>query len=154
MKAEKKILRIAILLLAVVFVAGCAPGKYVPKANEELYGTWTNEKGVEVEKKISNSPADFKMYLTVSDTDPSVGGTAEILSKSKDSDGNIWYKTFGTFTSGSGSGTKYQCLWKISGSGTVMECVLQTVVDFDPKNYPSSIDKSADYYRIFFRAPK
>ena len=42
MKAKKMLLIVSAVLLALTQVGGWAQGKYVPKADEELFGTWTN----------------------------------------------------------------------------------------------------------------
>ena len=44
MKGGKIILFVLLCTLTHILLVGCVPSKYVPKPNEELYGTWINEK--------------------------------------------------------------------------------------------------------------
>ena len=49
MKLKGLVFAALVGVLALLFV-GCAPGKYVPKENEELYGKWTNDTQPEFQK--------------------------------------------------------------------------------------------------------
>ena len=146
----------SLLLVYLLPLAGYAQDKYVPKANEELYGTWTNEESlgnVYFPQKVVNFPNKYESYSKMSDADPVEVSTLGIGSKWTDTEGNIWYKTFGTVTAGAGEGCHWQELDKLSKSGTVWERVYTVIygVDFDPKYYPTKIDPARQYYGIFYR---
>ncbi len=138
--------------LTMALLAGCGPGKYVAKANEEIYGTWTNDKATP--QKIVSTSAGWKQYSYISDTVPLLEGTGGIESKWTDSDGNIWYKTSSAITSETMKGDKSQELDKLSKSGTVWESVWIWVREFGPGNYPPKIDPKDANYRIYYRAGK
>ena len=123
--------------VALVLLAGCGPGKYVPKANEEIYGTWINE-GIRYQKLVLSAGAD-KEYFNVADAEPDMQATEQISTKWIDGDGNIWYKTFELFTSGHLKGTKMQYLWKIS-NGSQMELTGVSVKEFNEKNFPLALN--------------
>jgi hypothetical protein len=111
----------AILLL--VLAAGCSAPKYVPKPNEELYGTWINAQTSL--PKVVNDAQGFRDYSHTTDADPIFSGSASITSRWTDSDGNVWYKVVGTYTGGTAIGDSkgriYTALYKLSKSATVME---------------------------------
>ena len=96
--------------------------------------------------KMVKSSDGFKDYFPLDESTPFRGGTEEIFKKWTDTDGNIFYQTLNTFTSGP-IGVKTQCLCKVSQSGTVLEMVWrQTGTEIDPNKFPAKIDpKSADY---------
>ncbi len=139
--------------IALLTVA-CAPKAYVPKANEEFYGTWINEKTINdghIQKKISNADGNLD-FFNVSDTKALFEDRQEIDSKWTDSEGNIWYKIHGTVSAGLYVGTKWQELDKLSKSATIWEYVYAIVPQFDPKLYPTRIDPSGPNYRVFYRS--
>jgi hypothetical protein len=141
----------AVILLAMIHTAGWTQGKYIPKATEEMYGTWINKHGAPT-KSVSFA-GGFKNYVVVAGADRIFNeGTEEIESKWKDAEGNLWYKSYGTITSGTWAGMKFQTLLRISKSGTVREWVNSLVIDFDPKSYPPKIDSEDPDYKIFTRA--
>lgn len=41
--SARPLLGAMVILLSLILLEGCGQGKYRPKLNEELYGTWTNE---------------------------------------------------------------------------------------------------------------
>jgi hypothetical protein len=128
-----------------------AQGKYVPKTNEECYGTWTNEKGSL--QKVVIFAGGWMNYTLISDTTPTYNeGTEQIETKWIDSESNIWYKFFGTITEGMGEGQKFQTLARISKSGTVYERVTAIVDEFNPKNYPTEVGPSGPNYVFFTRS--
>src|SRR5271157_2839974 len=140
-----------LVLLALILLGGCATGNYVPKANEELYQTWTNE-SMDAQKTV-NSPGVFKDYAKITDTNTIQEGKEDIFSKWTDSDGNVWYKTYGVITTGQFAGVHFQTLSKISKSGTVREFVVVVpVYHFDPLNYPPAPDPRDPSYHIYYRA--
>jgi hypothetical protein len=141
-----------------------AQDKYVPKANEELYGTWTNENASTMQpQKSINFPGGYKAYEKITDTSPFEEGTEQIAEKWTDSEGNVWYKIINVITLGivpSGpykgydyKGWKIQCLQKVSNSGTVREWTWVQVPAFDPSLYPTKIDPTdSQHYAIVYRA--
>ncbi len=140
-------------MLCLTLLGGCATGKYVPKANEELYGTWTN-KDMSPQKRVI-SPGEFKNYGLVSDPNPELEGTLQIDSKWTDSDGNIWYRTFGTLKSGAWKGHNFQGLAKLSQSGTVLETEDYAFIgDFNRDYYPAKINPQGMLYGLYYRAKR
>ena len=141
-----------VVVLGVILLGGCGQGKYMPKPNEELYGTGTNERMPQQKSVITAS--GYKIYTYISDSDTYVEGTMQIVSKSTDSEGNIWYKTFEINTSGLHGlkGQKRQTLYKLSKSGTVLEYQPTFVGEFDPKRFLSKLDPKDDLYRLYYRA--
>lgn len=89
-------------LMALTFLVGCGSGKYTPKSNEELYGTWINEQSpvaFNIHKMVFSANT-AKEYERVSDSNASIVDKLEITSKWMDSEGNIWYKGLATITGG------------------------------------------------------
>ena len=135
-------------VLTLILLGGCAPRKYIPRLNEELYGTWTNEKGYP--QRVVLFAGGFKQYSRMTDTVPTYSaGTEEIESKWQDAEGNIWYRLYVTDLPG---GEKFQTLAKISKSGTVYERVYNEVAEFSPKSFPAKIDPKSGTYGIWFRS--
>lgn len=148
----KKVIRLscAILIFSMLILTqGCGPGKYVPRPDEELYGTWANE-NVSPQKAI-NAPGGYKQYRYLSDPAPIEEGTEQIAARWTDAVGNIFYKTFGTVTAGASKGYKWQSLQKIGKSGSVLEAVDAVVREFEPGGYPVAIDPKDTSYRLYFR---
>jgi hypothetical protein len=163
MKTRMVFLGTLVILLSIIPFGAYAQEKYVPKENEELYGTWTNQSANSAQpQKTVNFDGGYKDYEKISDTiNPYEEGTEQIVEKWTDSEGNIWYKTLTTVTFGitpSGpykgydyKGWKFQSLEKLSKSGSVREVMSVRVSDFSPKLYPRKIDPDGDYMR-FYRA--
>ena len=108
--------------LTLVVLAGCGPGKYVAKPNEEIYGTWANEKARP--QKVVVDQTGSKWYEHSSDPDPYyVFGAAEVESKWKDAEGNIWYKRFSEMTVGIVKGWKFTELDTQQGSDGLGICL-------------------------------
>jgi hypothetical protein len=130
--------------VALVLLAGCGPGKYVSKANEEIYGTWINE-GIRYQKIVVFA-GGVKEYFSAADAEPDMAATEQISAKWKDDDGNIWYKTFDLFIRGHLKDTKMQYLWKIS-NGSQMELTGVAVKNFNEKSFPQDLrsDRFADH---------
>ena len=159
MNARTLIVVGSIVLLALIQIGGWAQTKYVPKENEEIYGTWINnqDKGdLFHPQKVILTAGKVVMYFKISDTDPSADGdmTWQIGSKWTDSEGNVWYKTFGTHLAGMFKGYNWQELDEISKSGTVWESELNPIgkTDFDSDNYPPKIYPESFHYRILYRS--
>ena len=145
-------------LLASVLLGGCGPGKYVEKANEELYGTWTNEsysgvisEGNYTPQKTVTTSGMYSDYRMLTDHGPGFMGKEEVASKWKDSEGNIWYRI--NISGSTGDNTfKLQSLQKLSKAATVREFVTMEVGAFSPTSYPTKVDPSDPSYRIYYRA--
>jgi hypothetical protein len=54
------------IALALILLWGCAARKYIPAPNEELYGTWTNEKGTY--QKTDTCAGGWKNFALAADT--------------------------------------------------------------------------------------
>ena len=141
-----------LIVLSTFAFSAYADSNYVPKANEEIYGTWTNT-AMQRQKNVSVADGS-RDYLTVADKLPVIESKAQLASKWMDSDGNVWYKRFGTVISGEYKGAKWQSLEKISKTGKVREFVSRVVDDFAPGNYPTSIDPNDHDYCIYYRSGK
>ena len=148
----RTILALSAGFMGLVLLAGCGPRKYVPVANEEIYGTWTNE-GLKWQKLVVFA-GGTKLYVNLADADPVMETTDQIIEKWKDADGNIWYKTFGLWLSGQLKGMKSQYLWEIR-NGSQIELTGEFVKDFNEKSFPLSLksDPMADH-RMYQRSPK
>jgi hypothetical protein len=87
-----------ILVSAVLIIAGsCATQKqaFVPKTNEELYGTWVNTDydGVDHDQKFINYNWGYtEIFGLVTDQNVGLHGAFHIMDKWTDSEGIIWYK--------------------------------------------------------------
>lgn len=143
-----------VTLLVLILLGGCATGKYVPKPNEELYGTWTNEKtqNKDLIQKAVYDAGGWEEYTKVSDARAIDGGTWAINSKWTDAQGNIWYEVFCSPTTGWAAGIDYEALYKLSRSSTILECVYKQTSQSQGISYPSKIDPTSDTYHIFYRA--
>ena len=140
---------------ALIMLGGCASAKYVAKPNEEIYGTWVNEKMSA--QKIVVGPDGGKTYLKLTDTTPYFETAGEIVSKWTDSEGNIWYKCMSARVKGAyaNAAAKFTELDKLSKSGTVWESVwTMPMSDEEIKNpkYPTKIDPQDSNYGIYYRA--
>lgn len=156
MKGRVLILGTAVILLSIIALGANAQDKYLPKEHEELCGTWTNgQNGGDIfhPQKAVIIYDGYKLYSKISDSVPLEEGTFGIDSKWTDSDGNVWYKTFGTITGKVYKGYRWQEIDKLSKSGTVWERALNPigVGDFSPGNYPTKIDLNEPFYRILYR---
>ena len=94
---------------------------YVPKDNEEIYGTWVNEKYDSTRWHARwdiKSDGTWASYYRSDYTEPSWSGTYSIVKKWTDK-GDVWYKiTFKNQTLGNISCYALTCL---SDSGSTME---------------------------------
>jgi hypothetical protein len=106
MKPLMMLIGATVVLLAFIQAQSLAQEKYVPTADEEIYGTWTNKD--HFPQKVVTGPDGYKAYNFMSDSAPIEEGTVTIDSKWTDQDGNVWYKTFGTVTYGTYKGSTYQ----------------------------------------------
>jgi hypothetical protein len=145
-----------VILLSTIPLGVIAQDKYVPKANEELYGTWTNEQNngdIYHPQKVVVTSDGYTGYSRIFDSVPLFTWKSWIDSKWTDSEGNIWYRVFGKGV-GVWEGHRSQELYKLSKSATVMERAFNGWQgdEFDPSKYPTKIDLSEAPYRILFRA--
>ena len=135
--------------LVLVSLGGCAPSKYKPTANEEIYGTWTNP-GAAHQKSVFSANGTWQQFTYAEDTAPSASGTFEIARKWKDPDGTIWYhenfeRTTGVYQ------FKGQQLVRIDKSGKQIETMYVEVPKFDSANYPKRLDPKSESYGIAYR---
>jgi hypothetical protein len=140
-----------LVLVGVIALGGRVVCQYIPLANEELFATWLNV-NMALQKTV-NLNGEIKDYMFKDDSSTYQEATEQIASKWTDSDGNIWYQTFGTMTSGPYKGIKYQDLHKLSKDATVNEFQFKApVFSFSPNGYPKELDSSNSNYRIYYRA--
>jgi hypothetical protein len=126
-------------------------GFYVPKRNEEIYGTWINPKyrgedPSNEQKFVTYDWGYSEGFLKVADKNPIERWTFIIADKWTDTDGNIWYKVFNQ-EAGPLSGSTWFTLNKLSENGTVIEFV------WDYRKFPTEIDMNpvAINHRIYNR---
>ena len=152
MKDRLSLLAAVVTLLALMQVVGWAQDKYVPSGDEELYGTWTNDKTFP--PKIVMSPdGTTKQYFPISSLKVFREGTVEIFKKWIGSDGSIYYYTLERLTSGADKGRKTRFLWRVSESGKVLEMVWRPAGStFDPDGMPTEIDPKDSNYQVFTRS--
>ena len=153
MKSAKALSCILVGALALFLLAECATGKYMPKGNEELYGTWTNERtqNSDLIQKVVYAADGWKEYTKVSDAKAIDGGTWAIDSKWSDAQGNVWYRVLCSATSGWAAGMDYQALYRLSKSATILEWVSKYTSQSQGISYPTEIDPTSDTYHIFYR---
>jgi hypothetical protein len=117
---------------------------YVPKDNEELYGTWVNmdyKTGVPPQKLTYNSDGIIGSSIYAESRMLMWDTRQQITDKWKDSEGNIWYKGHWV----ANSGEEGYSLYKLSYSGKICEYI------FDHNKYPTKIDTEHRNYRIYYR---
>ena len=149
MKTRWVALAVSVSLLVLFLIGGCGQGKYTPKSNEELYGTWINEKTA---AKIVFSPdGTFGDYSLRSAITPHKGGKYKISRKWTDSGGSVYYEVLATFTFDKAKwdiGTTLRNLEKVSKSGTVLEWNWA----YATSDFPKAIDPKGNNYLIYYRA--
>ena len=144
----------SVALLVAVGIYG--QGKYVEKANEELYGTWTNQsyRGISddayLPQKVVMIQGTYTDFSMLADATPTAVGDEEVTGKWQDAEGNVWYKIRGTGAEG-GTAFKFVSLQKLSRSATVRELVA-VVGNSSSESYPAKIDPTDASYRIYYRA--
>jgi hypothetical protein len=140
MKKVSIVLSAVVVLLAATPLVGFSQEKYSPVADESLYGTWVNEKMMPP-KTVNNPDGTFADYFPASYNKPYQGGKIEIVKTWTDSEWSVYYDTYNTLTFGATMEvTKFQCLIKVSKSGTVLEMNWISVSEFGPEKLPSAID--------------
>ena len=138
------------ILLFMIPLEAVAQDQYVPKENEELYGTWIRVKGDF--PKMINLPGKREQFFPADASSPIQELTVEIENKWTDSDGNVFFQDFCTVTKGSYKGYTFQELDKISGSGRKWELVWGFVGHFDSASFPTKIDPTANGYGQYERS--
>ena len=143
---------ILILVLAVMIIAGsCATQKqaYIPKINEELYGTWVN---TDYDGVYDESPQKFIHYNwgytesfgLVTAQYPNIRRVFYIMDKWTDSEGIIWYKV----------------TWQLRGSPNMRFYIVKINVKegswediWSYKDFPSESDLTPEHvkYEIYYR---
>jgi hypothetical protein len=143
-----KVLSILAVVLFTVLLAGCS------KPNEKLlYGTFVKDGG-EFQKMV-RAVGSFKDYALPSDETPAQEATEKIVKAWNDSEGNTWFHTYATFTSGPHKSMtpNLEILSRISRDGKVLELMWNGGTEFNPKSFPARIDPSDTLrYRIYNRA--
>ena len=152
MKARTSLVSIFILVSSLLIVAGsCATQKqaYIPKPNEELYGTWVN---TDYDGVYDESPQKFIHYNwgytesfgRVTAQHPNFQRVFYIMDKWTDSEGIIWYKVTWQLR---GSPTMRFYLVKINKSEGSWEEV------WTYKDFPSESDLTPEHveYGIWYR---
>jgi hypothetical protein len=145
----------SVALLVAVGIYG--QGKYVEKANEELYGTWTNQsyRGISDDayrpQKVVMIQGTYTDFSMLADPTPSAVGNEEVTGKWHDAEGSVWYKIRGIGTEG-GTAVKFVSLQKLSRSATVRELVVVLADSSGPLSYPAKIDPTDPSYRVYYRS--
>ena len=131
-------------MAVLIIISSCVTQKkaYVPKENEELYGTWINPDynySVNASAKfIVYSNGKMEMYSVDTYTTPKKQAEFAITNKWKDTQGNIWYTiNFKNLEA------KYWNYWliKISNSEKTLE------LNDNPNEYPDKIDPNDRFSR-------
>ena len=138
---------VSVAVVTAILLVACATNT-VNQADARLWlGTWTSDDALLFKKEINSPDGTVTCFLGKKDVDPYVTFQNKEYKTWKDADGNIWSESFSTGVSGVMKGLKTQYLAKLSQDGTIME--LQSsgdVVDFDPANFPKSLDLGSRYY--------
>ena len=156
MKTKTLVYGVGIIVAVLVSVYSFADDKekygfYVPKPNEEIFGTWVNKdysgtRLVHPQKLVFRFWGYEEVYDKITDNNSSYQDTFFIVDKWTDSEGNIWYKVYeqtGQYRYG------WFSLIRISKGGTVFEHINTEY----PMMWPTESDLNPDNpnYRIFYR---
>jgi len=145
----------SVALLVAVGIYG--QEKYAEKANEELYGTWTNQSygGISYDayrpQKVVMIQGTYTDFSMLADATPTAVGNEEVTAKWQDADGNVWYQIRGIGAEG-GTAFKFVSLQKLSKSATVRELVAVVADSSGQLSYPAKIDPTDASYRIYYRS--
>ena len=145
----KSLLALAFILTVVAFSGNAAAEEkaYVPKDNEELYGTWVNpDYNTETfaAKTLLNPDGTILYYWKEESTVVATRGNFSITDKWSDSEGNVWYKTTYTWKMGGYSESGYE-LARISNSGKTYESV------YSHPECPKELSPKHPSYMIYHR---
>ncbi len=150
-----RVFLISSALIFIIAFGATAQDECIPKADEEIYGTWIVKNLNQTElQKIVLSVKGMDRFSLLSDTTPYDNATYEIDAKWTDSEGNIWYKVYGIQTSGVWKGYTYVELDKLSKSGIVWEAQFAPLGlngKVDPMLYPKEFNANSPYHGIMFR---
>ena len=150
MMSAVKVLLIWSVALFIVPPAAMAQDKYIPKADEEIYGTWINAQLTRAPfQKMVIAAGKLKHYLRLSDSVPYDEATLQIVSRWTDSEGNVWYRTYGAY-----KGYNFQELDKLSDSGTVWEGEFMSLGfngKYDPELFPKEFHPASSNHGISYR---
>lgn len=143
----RTIVSILILVLAVYIIVGSSAKQkqaYIPKTNEELYGTWVNTDHVDEKKCIHYNWGYYELFFLVTDQTATVSGTFQIRDKWVGSDGNLWYKATCQYY---GTPKMRFYLIKINEDEATREEV------YSYNGFPSDSDLTSDHvqFRIWYR---
>ena len=141
----KSLLALAFILTVVAFSGNAVAEEkaYVPKQNEELFGTWVNldyPPGERHQKIVVHPDGRYERFSQQWLKEPTSKFSYKITDKWTDSEGDIWYKA----QVSNPNFESYQ-LHRISNSGKTMEFVR------DGTNYPTEIDQDKYPYRVYNR---
>lgn len=151
METWKALIAPLVVALAIVSLGSCDSGRYVARPNEELYGVWQNENMGE--QKVAIAADGFKTFNLTADDKPLYEGKLQIAAKWTDSKGNLCYKAYQTVTSRTAAlkETRFQVLYQLGKSGTVLEGVNTPVREFDPSAFPARLDPTNSSYSLYYR---
>lgn len=144
----KKPIVIAIIYAIFLFPSFCsfAEGDFSLQANEPLYGTWVNDKMFPAKMVKLPDGIDSDYWPSTSST-PFRSAASKYVAKWTDSDGNAYYNSIDTFTSGDIKGHIVYCLWKVSADGKSMEMNWREFAG----EFLKEINHKSNYF-IFYRA--
>ncbi len=148
--ADHRLARLSLLAAAVAGILACSPARYVPKANEEYYGTWVSET-FHPQKVVLFADGTFEEYLYPADDSPYYKGTFEIKSKRVEKDGTIWYKSLMIPSNTFYKGRKILELCRITQAGRSRESITEEVREYDAKLFPPEMDPKSTWYRAHTR---
>jgi hypothetical protein len=146
MKTTKLISGVVSILVLLVFAVSFAEEQkgYVPKEDEEIYGTWVNTDysgGTDrFQKYVHHSDGRVEVFSFARGTAPSYEAKRQLTRKWADSEGNVWYEA-----------TWERLFWggyeliRISKDGDTLESI------YDLGNYSTEIDPSHVNYYIYHR---
>jgi hypothetical protein len=152
MNMRIKILWMLLFSIALATLCFGQQQPYVAQKNEEIYGTWIGiSKQTPVQKVVINQDGIF-YYYNIPDKTPMSAGKLTLTAKWTDAEGNIWYKTFTTYTSGTLNGYNLEQLYKLSKAGSVMEYDGSIVDDFSSDSFPTELNIKGAWYGAFNRS--
>ena len=153
----KRSFYLTILMMLLIMVLACLTsfgddkekyGFYVPRNNEEIYGTWVNmtypgTSRMYPQKIVMHFWGEWEEYREATDENFATG-TFVLVDRWTDSEGNIWYKDYIRMRNDINPTFE---LDKISKDGTVWEYV------FGNHDFPTAdnMNSTNPYYRIFYR---
>lgn len=159
MRRVDGVLAITMVLLALVSALGFAQETAAPMSTAAITGTWVNNEMMPP-KVVIDSDGSFSYYFPASYSKPYQGWKTEVFREWTDSEGNVYYQTYDTLIfGGTMEHTKFQCLKRVTKSGTILEWNWTTVSAFSPEKFPPAIDPTKNIqdvagYLTYHRAPE